>query len=212
MIPRPLHARYTTGDESRKYATEPDSILVGPLSPTSGKSRVPSAIMPMVPKPSAELGYLIGSGKTSLYIIGQAQLILPDGSPPRLWIGARFAEILKASAKIRTTSCVSVVHSNFSELALPASSAPSSLFRVISLSRLLQAASAVALGTAWSFVTIATILFLNFDGSVALVRLPLCFEFRLLDRSVVNEGTWRHMDYLNSLGYDQAMFCVARTN
>ena len=92
MIPRPLHARYTTGDESRKYATEPDSILVGPLSPTSGRSRVPSAITPMMPKPSAELGNRIGSGKTSPYTIGQAQLIVPLGLPPRLWIGARSAD------------------------------------------------------------------------------------------------------------------------
>jgi hypothetical protein len=37
MIPRPLHSRNTTRDESRKYAIEPDSNLVGPLSAISGK-------------------------------------------------------------------------------------------------------------------------------------------------------------------------------
>jgi hypothetical protein len=80
------------GDESRKYATDPDFSVVGPLSPTSGKSRVPSASMPMMPYPSAELGYLIGSGKTSPYTIGQAHLMLPDGLPTRFWIDARSAD------------------------------------------------------------------------------------------------------------------------
>jgi hypothetical protein len=92
MIPRPLLARYTIGDESRKYATEPDSIDFGPLSPTSGISRAPSAMMPIVPNPSAELGYLMGSGKTSQYIIGQAHLSWPLGLPPRSRIGATFAD------------------------------------------------------------------------------------------------------------------------
>jgi len=85
MIPRPLDTRYTTGDESRKYATEPDSIVFGPLSAISGKTRVPSASMPMMPRPSAELGYLKGSGSTtSEYTIGQAIFNVPFRLPPRL--------------------------------------------------------------------------------------------------------------------------------
>jgi hypothetical protein len=90
MIPRPLLARYTIGEKSRKYATEPDVIVVGPLSAISGRSRVPSAIMPMTQWRSAELGYLIGLGKTSPYTIGPAHLTLPIGLPPSLRIGARF--------------------------------------------------------------------------------------------------------------------------
>ena len=70
MIARPLDARCTTGDESRKYATELDSIIFGLLFPISGKIRVLSVSRPMILRPSTELGYLKGLGsKTSKYTI-----------------------------------------------------------------------------------------------------------------------------------------------
>ena len=90
IIPRPLHSWYTMGDESRKYATEPDSIVVRALCAISGKTTVPSAIIPMMPRPSAKLGYHNGSlGTTSENTIGPANLMRPCGLPPRLWICAR---------------------------------------------------------------------------------------------------------------------------
>ena len=87
------------------------------------------------------------------------------------------SKFVHTTSKVQTTSCVFVVYSNFTELDLLASSAPSFLFLVTSLSRLLQVASVVALGIVVSFVIIVIILLLDFDGSVALVCYSLCFEF-----------------------------------
>ena len=65
---------------------------------------------------------------------------------------------LRAVSKTRTASCVYNVYSNLTKLDIPASSAPTSLFRLISLFRLLSAVSAVSLGIAWIIST----LFLGF--------------------------------------------------
>jgi hypothetical protein len=90
MIPSPLLARYTIGEKSRKYTTEPDVIVVGPLSTMSGRSKVPSAIMPMIQWRRSELRYLISLGKTPPYTIGPAHVTLPIGLPSNLRTGARF--------------------------------------------------------------------------------------------------------------------------
>ena len=108
----------------------------------------------------------------------------------RLWLlDSRFVH---TTSKARTASCVSRVHSNFTKLILPASSAPSSLFRLISSSRLLQAASAIDLGIAWSFVTIATILLLDFDGRCCSLYFARCVlnSDRLIQVFSIKESWW----------------------
>ncbi|KAH8758809.1 hypothetical protein BGZ57DRAFT_906954 [Hyaloscypha finlandica] len=155
--------------------------------------------MPIMPYPSAELGDHLGSVKTSEYTIGQAICNLPPGLPPRVCIGARSAGLaLRVVSKTRTASRVCTVHSNLTALDIPASSAPSSLFRSISLSRLSQAAFAISLGIAWSFVTIATMLVAGFDGSFARTSLFVSNSDRLTT-SVVNRKL-ATMNYLNSRG------------
>jgi len=58
-IPRPMLSRYSIRDDPRKYATEPDSIVVRPLSAILGKTTVPSAMIPTISAPSLsiKLGY-----------------------------------------------------------------------------------------------------------------------------------------------------------